>query len=73
MDFDINSWNNITLSNYLFNIKKKIITIQITIAIEYKCKKEVMPNVWHNNLIIDGKIVKKENSEVPSSLETIID
>jgi len=32
-----------------------------------------MPNVWHNNLIIDGKIVKKENSEVPSSLETIID
>ncbi len=42
-------------------------------AIEYKCKKEVMPNVWHHNLIIDGKkMVYKENSEVPSSPETII-
>jgi len=43
-------------------------------TIDYKCKKEVMPNVWHHNLIIDGKkMVYKENSEVPSSSETIID
>jgi hypothetical protein len=42
--------------------------------IEYKCKIEVLSNVWHHNLLIDKKKMHlKENSEVPMSEKEVID
>lgn len=46
----------------------------VNMEIEYKCKKQVMPNVWHHNLVVDkNKMVYKENSEIPASPETVIE
>lgn len=43
-------------------------------TIEYKCKKQVLSNVWHHNLLIDGyKKVFKENSEVPATPNEVIE
>jgi len=47
--------------------------ISAIMNIKNKCKVQVMPNVWHHNLIINSiNKVYKEVSEVPSEKEDVI-
>ena len=41
--------------------------------VEYKCVKEVLPNLWHHNVIVDGvKSHVIESSVVPMPEEDVI-
>jgi len=43
-------------------------------TVMYKCKIEVLPNLWHHNVLVDDAEMRViENSEVPMSEEEVIE